>query len=252
MSYFVVFLLLINLYILNLFDFMKEGGKNEIDQGESVQQTSDVGFIITGETLSDGLDRYNVWLIKIDSEGNLLCDKAFDVNGHDFVYSVQQTNDGGYLIAGFIKNLLLKDEGFLIKTDSNGEKEWIKTYDYKRRGGIIHAVQQTSDEGYILTGNVPYSPLFTDVWLIITDSNGDVPMGRTRNLTKSRLFKLFPNLFKIFKKIINITIKKISICKKLILYLYWSILVEHPIRKAFLIISEILIVSMQKSCISFP
>ncbi|MCK4366057.1 MAG: hypothetical protein KAW45_08395 [Thermoplasmatales archaeon] len=175
---------------------------DHVDMGDSVKQTADGGFITGGSSLSDGLSVYDAWLIKTDSEGNLLWDKTFGGNGHDFGYSVQQTSDGGYIIAGFTEDIFFRTDGLLIKTGSNGEKEWIKTYRLSR-SGIIYSAQQTTDGGYILTGPVSYNVLSDDIWLVKTDANGDVPTSRARNLLKFRLLELFPNLFKILEKLLG-------------------------------------------------
>jgi hypothetical protein len=173
---------------------------DHVDMGNSVKQTADGGFIVGGSASSDGLNVYDAWLIKTDSDGNLEWDKTFGGNGHDLGNSVQQTIDGGYILGGFEEKTLFKTDGLLIKTDSNGEKEWIKTYD-KSRSDVIYSVQQTTDGGYILSGYVS-SLLSADIWLIKTDSNGDVPPGKARNLLRFRLLELFPNLFPLLRQIL--------------------------------------------------
>ena len=120
------------------------------------------------ETASGGM-----WLIKTDSKGNKEWDKTFGVSNCASAYSVKQTTDKGYILAGDIS--LPEEccfEFWLIKTDSHGDIEWDKTF-----GGFNHdfarSVQQTSDGGYILTG---YTSSFggSDLWLIKTGPNGDI------------------------------------------------------------------------------
>ncbi|MCK4575365.1 hypothetical protein KAU34_03060, partial [candidate division WOR-3 bacterium] len=75
------------------------GGSN-YDAGHSVQQTSDGGYIIAGMTISFGVDSGDVYLIKTNSFGDTLWTKTYGGVNFDCGYSVQQTSDGGYIIAG--------------------------------------------------------------------------------------------------------------------------------------------------------
>jgi hypothetical protein len=146
-------------------------------EGKSVQQTTDGGYIIAGTTVFYGAGGgdYDVLLIKTDSDGNKQWDKTFSGEQGAFGYSVQQTTDGGYIIAGSGGNYVL-----LLKTDSNGNRQWHKTFGSPSMIASGNSVQQTTDGGYIIAGYIgSYEAGSRDVWLIKTDSNGNKQWDKT-------------------------------------------------------------------------
>lgn len=121
------------------------------DYGYSGQQTYDGGYILTGRTESYGVSLGDAWLIKTDAEGNKIWDKTFGAYGSDYMRSVQQTSDGGYILCGTISYGGSEQNGWLIKTDANGNKMWEKIF-YTGSSNSGYSVQQTLDGGYILFG----------------------------------------------------------------------------------------------------
>jgi hypothetical protein len=160
--------------------FTKTFHKNTNDDGMSGQQTTDGGFIIVGTT-ADGIGNYeDVYLIKLQPNGDTSWTKTYGGVGHDYGNSIQQTADGGYIIAGGTSSFGAgSTDVYLIKTDSLGDTLFTKTY-----GGTddeaASSVAQTTDGGYIITGCTnSFGAGLYDVYLIKTDMFGDTLWTRT-------------------------------------------------------------------------
>jgi len=155
-------------------------GGSENDWGYSVQQTSDGGYILFGTTESYGAGDYDFWLIKTDAQGNKEWERTFGGSDWDWGTSVQQTRDGGYILLGGTWSYGAGDYDFwLIKTDSQGNKQWERTFGGSDWDWGI-SVQQASDGGYILLGYTEsYGAGSADFWLIKTDSQGNKQWAKT-------------------------------------------------------------------------
>ena len=155
------------------------GGSN-IDVGYCVRQTTDGGYIISGYTRSYGASGHNMWLIKMDSSGNELWNKTFGGSNDDEAESVQQTTDGGYILAGWTKSYGagMKDL-WLVKTDPLGNEQWNKVFGGTQDDGGT-SVRQTTDGGYIVAGYTSSSGAGSvDAWLIKTDNLGNPTWTKT-------------------------------------------------------------------------
>jgi hypothetical protein len=151
----------------------KSFGGSKNDNGFYGQQTSDGGYIIVGETFSYGAGWYDGWLIKTDNLGNKEWDRTIGGSKQDHTYCVQQTNDGGYIITGVTESFGAgEDDVYLVKTDSDGNKIWDKTFGKKGVWETGYCVRQTPDMGYIITGEI-FNWNIWDVYLIKTDSDGN-------------------------------------------------------------------------------
>ncbi len=145
------------------------GGK-AADKGNFVQQTTDGGYIIVGITSSFYSGKDDVWLIKTNAGGSVLWNKTFWRKWDEHSHCVQQTSDGGYIVAAeIIQTYGMREDSnaLLIKADSEGNEEWNRTLGGEYGNGIF-SVQQTSDHGYIMTGHRGWYGL----WLIKMDKNG--------------------------------------------------------------------------------
>ena len=158
------------------------GADNYYKIGNSVQETSDGGFIICGYSSVHLLYLSKVYLIRTNLDGDTLWTKIYskDTSYFNYGYSVKQTNDGGFIIAGSTNPYYDSSTYvYLLKTDENGDTIWTKTY-----GGdttdIGRSVQQTSDGGFIICGTtLSFGSGKEDIYLIRTDLNGDTLWTKT-------------------------------------------------------------------------
>jgi hypothetical protein len=157
-------------------------GGSGYDTGRCVRQTfPDSGYIIVGSTDSYGTGGLDIYLIKIDTDGDTLWTKTYGGIHEDAGYSVQQTTDGGYIIAGYVAFWTLEDPGiYLIKTDSHGDTLWTKRYGGSQAEYSGEVVQTLPDSGYIVVGQTgSFGAGEWDVYLIKTNSLGDTLWTKT-------------------------------------------------------------------------
>jgi len=139
------------------------GGTN-FEQGHSIFETSDGGFILAN---------FDGYLIKIDASGNLQWDKTYGGPQDDDIQSVEQTSDGGYILAGMTESSGVGGQDILvIKTDAMGDTTWANTV-----GGFQNErawdVHQLTDGSYILVGSSSsWGVGSDDLYLIHLSSSG--------------------------------------------------------------------------------
>lgn len=151
----------------------KTFGGRESDIAFSIQQTTDMGYIVAGTTSSFGKGYPSVWIIRLDPGGDTIWTKIYEGTIVSSARSVMQTADGGYIVAG-------KGKDNILKLDKNGNKEWGRHYSW-----IFYSVAATSDGGYIVAGDSIYHQLEWDyipsVSIIKLDKNGNIvwsnPLG---------------------------------------------------------------------------
>jgi len=95
------------------------------DQAYSVKRTSDGGYIVAGRTGSYGSGNADIFLMKLDSGGNVVWARAYGSSGPDFGYDVQITSDGGFVVVGYYTSSG-DTSSIIVKTNSSGNVQWYR------------------------------------------------------------------------------------------------------------------------------
>jgi hypothetical protein len=139
-------------------------GGTEYDEGHSLQETSDSGYIITGLTRSF---IPGIYLIKTDVTGDTIWTKVYQTQLlSPGGWSVKQTYDGGYIVTGDNAS-----DVWIIRTDSLGDTLWTRTYG-AIGGDICHSITETSDSGFAFIWDRQTGGPF-DIRLVKINTNGD-------------------------------------------------------------------------------
>jgi len=172
-----LFLSILTLFVLASLPFISSVGASSTmwsrtyggassDSAEAMVQTSDGGYALAGYTTSFGAGSYDFWLVKTDEYGDMEWNQTYGGAGIEHAYSLVETSDGGYAIAGGNR---------LVKTDEYGNIEWNHTY-----SGEARSLVETSDGGFALAG---YSSSLidekSDFWLVKTDAQGNMEWNKT-------------------------------------------------------------------------
>ena len=179
------------------------GGSND-DKANSVKQTIDGGYIIAGASQSNngnvtgnhGNNMDDYWIVKLDSSGNMQWEKSFGGTFREEAYSIEQTKDKGYIIAGRTESNDGNVTGchgtpgnyifdyWIVKLDTTGNIQWEKCYGGSGDDEAL-SINQTNDKGYIITGlttsndfdvsgNHDTTNSYRDAWLLKIDSTGNI------------------------------------------------------------------------------
>jgi len=167
----------------------KTFGGSDRDLSSSICRTTDGGFIISGNTESFSAGNFDAWLIRTDSNGDLIWTKTYGSTERDIASDVKQTDDGGFIICGQTESfghVNNYNDAWLIKTDSNGDTLWTKTWGGDEHDGALSVVQ-TSAGGYVWTGYLDISTFNQDLWVLKTDSDGNTQWSKTYGGTFSNV-----------------------------------------------------------------
>jgi len=162
-------------------DWNNTYGGTSWDAAYALVQTADGGYALAGRTNSYGAGLDDFWLVKTDSNGNMQWNKTYGGTNDEYMAgALVQTTDGGYALAGGTWSFGAGSSDFwLVKTDSNGNMQWNKTY-----GGtsedVAFALVQTCDGGYALAGYTwSFGAGIYDSWLVKTDADGSEQWNNT-------------------------------------------------------------------------
>jgi hypothetical protein len=158
----------------------KTYGGTGYDALRALQQTSDGGFILGGNSSSGiGGDKTELrrgpceyypntctqdyWVVKLDGAGNKQWDKTYGGSDQDSLTELRQTSDGGYILGGSSESDISGDKTeasrisgdyWVVRLDAAGNKQWDKTIGGGRYDELT-SLEQTMDGGYILGGGSP-------------------------------------------------------------------------------------------------
>jgi hypothetical protein len=157
------------------FEWQISLGGTAADIGQGIRSTSDGGYIVIAETYSDDGDVTgyhppvnppaiggDFWLVKLDAAGNILWEHAFGGEGYDVPYGVTETYDGNYVVVGrtgsndgdvFGNHDTVNADIWFIKVSNTGSLLWQKCIGGSG-GDYAYTVRETSDHGFILSGDV--------------------------------------------------------------------------------------------------
>lgn len=170
-------------------EWEKSFGDSWAQQANSIYQTNDGGYIIAGFTFI-GLDSTfsaDFWIVKLAANGALEWEKSIGGSLTDIPYAIQQTNDGGYIVAGEsdstdgdVPGNAGRNDGLVVKLTPTGEVEWLKSIG-GHRSDVFKSVRQTSDGGYILAGGsqsnstAQYEGSYhQEAWMVKLTPSGDI------------------------------------------------------------------------------
>lgn len=160
-------------------------GGTGYDYVYSINPTSDDGSILAGSTISEGAGSYDVIVAKLATDGSVDWQKIYGGTGYEYAKSVQETNDGGYMVAGYTTSIGTGGDVWLLKLNSDGSVNWQKTY-----GGTgldtVRSMMELSGGGYIVAGETDsFGSGSFDAWVLKLNSNGTVAwqkaVGNTGN-----------------------------------------------------------------------
>ena len=158
------------------------GGENN-ERAYSIYQTADGGYIVSGGTYSFGSGDEDIWIIKLDADGNIEWQKIYGWSCIDEALAIQQTDDGGYIAVGgtfsfgsvncitsYAEN---NSNAWIMKFDSNGNIEWQKVLGGSKKDVLVNIIPV--DDGYISVGRTySFGAEESNIWVVKLDNSGNI------------------------------------------------------------------------------
>jgi hypothetical protein len=198
-------------------EWQKSLGGSASEYAYSIEQTTDGGFIVAGYSFSNNgdvsghhgsIDYYDYWVVKLNSEGNIEWQKSLGGSASEYAYSIEQTTDGGYIVAGSSSSNngdVSGNHGYsdywVVKLNSEGIIEWQKSLGGSNDDGA-YSIDQTADGGYIVTGysesndgdvsghHCTYS--YGDYWVVKLGADG---ITENKTIPEQFVINVSPNPF---------------------------------------------------------
>ena len=152
----------------------KTFGGPQDDLAKSLIQSNDGNLILVGQTKSYGAGGFDVYILKVDTDGNLIWNSTYGTTQDDGANAVTQATDGGYVIAGYTTSETGLSSAYLIKTNSQGQLLWNHTYP----GLAFNSINLANDGGYILAAKSPNT-----FELVKVDSAGQLQWNQNYTLS---------------------------------------------------------------------
>lgn len=162
----------------------KKYGGSQNDEANSMRQTSDGGFILSGYSESFSYGSKDFYLVKTNSFGDTLWTKHYGGSSEEISKAVRQTSDGGYILTGYSKSFGISTENmYVVKTNSFGDTLWTKTYGQAGRLSWGKDIIQTTDGGYAVTGliKIANANVAIALYLVKIDAFGNVQWEKEYN-----------------------------------------------------------------------
>lgn len=171
----------------------KDFGGADWDIGNSVSETNDGGFIVAGYTASKGAGARDGYLIKVNSDGEMVWDQTYGFERSDELHDVVESPDGGFVAVGNTITRVTQNEqftsAFLIGADAEGNQLWSQIYGGDLNDGLGNVII-ADDGGFVCAGNTSSYSKSNDIFLIKINEEGKVT-GIENDYSSSELEKDF-------------------------------------------------------------